>query len=120
MKLDLELLWLTGVVVGLLTVATLLGWWLSQRVQEDGARATVANLNARTRAWWTMTAVFLLALATGGVGSIVLFGVTSFLALREFLSLTPTRLGDHRALAWPFFLVTPLQYVCPGSAGSGI
>jgi phosphatidate cytidylyltransferase len=111
MKLDSQLLWLTGGVIGLLVVASLLGWILARRVKGESARATVANLNARTRAWWTMTAVFVFALATGGVGSVVLFGVISFLALREFLTLTPTRLGDHRALFWAFFVVTPLQYV---------
>ena len=36
------------------------------------------------------------------------------LALREFITLTPTRLGDHRTLFWVFFLFTPLQYVLVG------
>ena len=34
----------------------------------------------------------------------------SFLALREFVTLAPTRPGDHRALFWSFFVVTPVQY----------
>ena len=38
----------------------------------------------------------------------------SFWALREFITLTPTRLGDHRALFWVFFFFTPLQYVLVG------
>jgi phosphatidate cytidylyltransferase len=42
--------------------------------------------------------------------SLTLFCVTSFLALREFVTLAPTRPGDHRALFWLFFIVTPLQY----------
>jgi len=114
MKLDQELLWLTGVVVGLLIVASLIGWVMSRRELGEGVRRTVENMNARTRAWWTMTFVFVLALATGGVGSIVLFAFTSFLALREFITLTPTRLGDHRSLFWAFFVVTPLQYLFLG------
>ncbi len=44
----------------------------------------------------------------------VLFGLISFWALREFITLTPTRLGDHRTLFWVFFLFTPLQYVLVG------
>lgn len=114
MTIDRELLWLTGVVVGLLIVASILGWVLGRRELGESARKTVDNLNQRTRAWWVMTAVFALALATGGMGSIVLFGVSSFLALREFLTLTPTRLGDHRSMFWAFFLVVPLQYVLLG------
>ncbi len=44
----------------------------------------------------------------------VLFGLISFWALREFITLTPTRLGDHRTLFWVFFLFTPLQYMLVG------
>ena len=45
---------------------------------------------------------------------VVLFGLLSFWALREFITLTPTRMGDHRALFWVFFFITPLQYVLVG------
>ena len=40
----------------------------------------------------------------------MLFGLISFWALREFITLTPTRPGDHRTLFWVFFLCTPLQF----------
>jgi len=43
--------------------------------------------------------------------TVLLFGLISFWALREFITLTPTRQGDHRSLFWVFFLFTPLQYV---------
>ncbi|MCA8991092.1 MAG: phosphatidate cytidylyltransferase [Planctomycetaceae bacterium] len=111
MKVDNELLWLTGVVVGLLGISSLVGWIMSRQELSDSARRTVENLNERTRAWWVMTAVFALALATGGIGSVVLFAFSSFLALREFLTLTPTRAGDHRTMFWAFFVVCPMQYV---------
>jgi phosphatidate cytidylyltransferase len=67
-------------------------------------------LNARTRAWWVMVLVFGGALALGRKGVIALFALMSFQALREFLTLTPTRRGDHRALFWAFFVITPAQY----------
>jgi phosphatidate cytidylyltransferase len=70
----------------------------------------VANLNARIRAWWVMVLIFVVAVAAGRLVTIILFALTSFMALREFVTLTPTRLGDHRALFWAFFIVTPLQY----------
>ena len=41
---------------------------------------------------------------------IVLFALASLAALREFITLTPTRRGDHMALAVAFFVVLPLQY----------
>ena len=51
---------------------------------------------------------------TGRVGSIVLFALISFLALREFITLTPTNRADHSALVWSFFVVTPVQYFLVG------
>src|SRR5581483_10735709 len=87
-----------GGVLVVLVVASLVGALLARRVTGDAARATVANLNERIRAWWVMSAI------------VVLFGLVSFLALREFITLTPTGRGDHRTLLWVFFLVTPFQY----------
>jgi phosphatidate cytidylyltransferase len=110
LRIDRQTCWLVGGVLALLVVSSLIGWALSLRVSGEPGRATVQNLNARIRAWWMMVAVFGLALATGGIGSVVLFGLTSFLALREFITLTPTRPGDHRTLFWVFFVIVPLQY----------
>jgi phosphatidate cytidylyltransferase len=103
------LLWLLTGVVGLLVLASAIGWLMSRRV--SGAnRATVDNLNARIRAWWVMAAVFMVSLTTGAIGSILLFTLISFLALREFVTLTPTAPADHRTLFWCFFVATPLEY----------
>ena len=110
LKLDKQTYWLVGGVLALLLVSSLIGWLLSLRVTSDKGKVTVQNLNARIQAWWMMVAVFGLAMATGGIGSIVLFALTSFLALREFITLTPTKLGDHRTLFWVFFIILPLQY----------
>lgn len=98
-----------GVLV-LLVVATAVGLVLARRARTEAARATVANLNARIRAWWVMVVVFAIAVWTGGIGSIVLFALMSLLALREFVTLAPTRREDHRTLLWSFFVVLPLQY----------
>jgi phosphatidate cytidylyltransferase len=110
LKPDKQTYWLVGGVLALLLVSSLIGWLLSLRVTSDKGKVTVQNLNARIRAWWMMVAVFGLAMATGGIGSVILFALTSFLALREFITLTPTRLGDHRTLFWVFFIILPLQY----------
>lgn len=94
----------------LLITASVAGYLLAKRASSDSARLTVANLNARTRAWWMMVGVFVLALWAGPVGTAVMFGFSSFMALREYVTLTPTRPGDHRTLFWVFFIVTPLHY----------
>lgn len=93
-----------------LTLATLIGLALHWRVRDGKARATVDNLNARIRAWWLMVAAVGGALLAGRSGLIALFAIASFFALREFLTLTPTRRADHRALFACFFVALPLQY----------
>lgn len=98
-------------VVALLMLASFIGLILRAAAKSDSARATVTNLNARIKAWWIMVAVFAVAMATGGVGSIVLFFLMSFLAMREFMTLTPTGRTDHAALFWAFFLLAPIQYL---------
>lgn len=105
------LLWrLMAGVLGILVVASGVGAVLARRVTTEKGRATVSNLNARTKAWWVMAAVVGLALVLGKTGTVILFGLLSFLAMREFVTLTPTRRGDHRTLFWVFFVIVPLQY----------
>lgn len=109
MQLDPQLVWLVGGLVVLLAIASLITFVLKRRSGAE-VSSVVANLDARVKAWWVMVAVFVAALAAGRIGSVVLFAVLSFLALREFITLTPTRAADHRTLFWAFFVVTPLQY----------
>jgi phosphatidate cytidylyltransferase len=108
---DGDLVALVGGVLALLVIASIAGWILARRVTSASGRATVDNINARIRAWWVMAAIFLIAVTTGAVASIVLFSLMSILALREFVTLVPTKPADHRALFWSFFVVTPVQYL---------
>ncbi len=106
--------WVIGGVVALLVLASVIGRVLAARARTDGSRAVVENLIARVRAWWVMVGVFALAFLIGKVATIVMFALVSFMALREFLTLTPTRPGDHRALSLAFFVLVPVQYVLIG------
>ena len=108
--MDPTLLRLVAGIVALLVVASAAGWMLRRLVTGETHRGTVENINARIRAWWVMALVFAVSVTTGRAGSIVLFTLISFLALREFVTLAPTGAGDHRALFWCFFVATPLQY----------
>jgi len=110
---------LVGGVLLLLVIASLAGFALSRRSTSDKSRATIANLNARIRAWWVMVAVFGIAVSTGGIGSIVLFALMSFLAMREFMTLAPTSQIDHAPLVWAFFLFAPIQYILVGMGWYG-
>lgn len=102
--------WLIGGIVALLAVASITGAILGRRVTSDSGRAVVENLVQRVNAWWVMVVVFVVAFLLGRNVTIVLFAFVSFFALREFLTLTPTRPGDHRAMSIAFFLLIPVQY----------
>jgi phosphatidate cytidylyltransferase len=108
---DIALQRLFGGLILLLILATVVGRVIERRTRDERGMATVRNLNARINAWWVMCIVFAIAVLVGPIGSVVLFALLSFLALREFITLVPTRPSDHRALLWSFFLITPLQYV---------
>lgn len=103
-----KLMWVFGGIVGLLLVASLIGLLLSRRA--GGGGDTVRNLNARVRAWWGMVAVLGVCFVMGPVANLVVFACISFFALREFITLTPTRAGDHLPLVVAFYVLIPLQY----------
>jgi phosphatidate cytidylyltransferase len=101
---------LFGGIFAILVAASLVGFVLERRYATAGPAATIENLNARVRAWWIMVLLLGLAFALGKTGVILLFAFASFAGLREFLTLTTTRRGDHWALAAAFFVVLPIQY----------
>jgi phosphatidate cytidylyltransferase len=100
--------------LGLLTVATIVGQFLKRHPDTGLNAAAVRTFNLRIRAWWLMCALLATARFIGEGWTVAMFGFISFVALREFITITPTRLGDHRALFWAFVLFTPLQYVLVG------
>jgi phosphatidate cytidylyltransferase len=108
MPLDRELLALAIGILSILALATIITAVLKRRL--GASSPVISNLSARVNAWWVMAAVFGLALAIGHIGAVALFALVSFLALREFITLTPSRAGDHRSLFWAFFVVVPVQY----------
>ena len=77
------------------------------RQEEEAARHTFTR---DLRALWVGTTAFWLAWLSGPVGSTIFFGLFSFLALREFITLQHTRRSDHRTLILAFFIALPLQY----------
>jgi len=111
---DIRTIALIAGVLGLLAVATGIGQFLRRHPDRGLDPAAVNTFNLRLRGWWIMCTVLAAAFWLGTTATVVLFGLVSFWALREFITLTPTRKGDHRALFWVFFLFTPLHYVLVG------
>jgi phosphatidate cytidylyltransferase len=110
--------WLVGVVIVVLIVASVIGQTLNRQPENTISPALLRTFNQRVRAWWMMFAILAAGLLLGPTSTIVLFGFVSFWALREFITMTPTRRGDHRTLFWVFFVFTPMQYLLVGIGGS--
>ncbi|MDF3832558.1 phosphatidate cytidylyltransferase [Cupriavidus basilensis] len=102
---------LFGGVFGVLLLASAVTALLRWRVAGGRPHAVIDNLGARVSAWWWMIGVLGVTFALGRTAIIVLFYLLSFFALREFITITTTRRGDHRAIVAAFFVFLPMQYV---------
>ena len=76
--------------------------------------STLATCRSRLNAWWLLFGSLICALLLGTIATVFLFGAISFWAMREYLTLTPTRPADHRTLVGVFFILTPLQFLLVG------
>ena len=101
---------LLAVVFVLLTLATFIGRWLKRQSNLGLDQRSVDSYNSRVHAWWFFSIVLGISFFQPNL-TVVLFGFLSFWALREFITFTPTSMGDHRALFWVFFFFTPMQFV---------
>jgi phosphatidate cytidylyltransferase len=78
------------------------------------------NVNARIAAWWVICGVVLASLLAGPIASVALFALVSFLAFREFVTVTPTHRADHRILLLVFFVGIPAQYAMVAAGWYGL
>ncbi|NMF57805.1 phosphatidate cytidylyltransferase [Pseudanabaena yagii] len=92
-------------IFGLLAIASFTVLGLAFSHQEND----YSELKARIKSWWIMVMIFSFAILLKQPISIVFFMVLSFIALREYLSLIPTRLSDRRVLLWAYLAII-LQY----------
>ncbi len=115
-----EFYWLFGSLVALLAISSAVAGWLRSRPADERKAASRANLVARINAWWVMVAVLAVAFLAGTTVTLVLFALASFFALREFVTLTPSRPGDRLPLSLSFFVVLPLQFVLIGLGRYGL
>ncbi|MCL2348916.1 MAG: phosphatidate cytidylyltransferase [Planctomycetaceae bacterium] len=76
--------------------------------------AVLDTFRSRIHGWWLLFGMLVGAFLFGQIMTVLLFGFISFWALREYITLTPTRPADHRTLFWVFFLCMPLQFLLVG------
>ena len=102
------------VVLLVLTGLAVVGQYLKRQPESHIDPAIIRNFNKRVTSWLTILVLLVVALLLDRVVTVVVFGLVSFWALREFITMTPTRSGDHRTLFWVILGFTPLQYVLVG------
>ncbi|NJD05940.1 MAG: phosphatidate cytidylyltransferase [Methylococcaceae bacterium] len=88
-------------------------------LQRRSPGKSYGELRSRVRSWWVMVGVFSLAMVLNRNISLVFFAFMSFLALKEYFSLIPTRRADRRVLFWAY-LAIPLQYYWVAQAWYGM
>lgn len=103
MKL-LAIHWALIGIWALLTLASIVVFVVSKRSSKD-----MSELVQRTQSWWVMVAIFTVAFLVSQTISIIVFALISFLALKEYFSMIPTRRADRRVLFWAYLSI-PVQY----------
>ncbi len=68
-----------------------------------------SELRARIRTWWVIAGLVAGSLLLSPQTAIWFFAFVSFLALKEFFSLIPSRRADRRVMFWAYAAI-PIQY----------
>ena len=78
-----------------------------------------SELTARVRAWWIMAAVFFAAIAASNRISLLFFGLLSFWAMKEYVTLLKTRPADRQIMVHPVVVVQTVKVIVESLACSG-
>ena len=77
------------------------------------------ELTLRIRSWWIIVIFFTLAVSGPHWLGLTLFAIISFIALKEFLTLIPTRHADRMPILW-LFVTIPINYLFIGYGQYGL
>lgn len=100
-----NVLWSLLGIFALLTLGTGITYGLSLTHPDKD----YTELKNRIKSWWIITVLFAIAILLNRATAIMFFAFVSFLALKEYLSLIPTRRADRRVLFW-VYLALIIQY----------
>ena len=102
-----EVTFIILLIIGLLVFATLL-FFIWGKLKPE---ANLIELKLRTKSWWTMATVFILAIVINPIISYFAFGLLSFMALREISTISKNvRDVDRRVMIWCYIAI-PIQFM---------
>jgi phosphatidate cytidylyltransferase len=99
----------------ILVIASAWVLWLLWRAPEKDR----TELVQRIRSWWIIVSIFTVAMVMRRNVAVAFFAFVSFLALKEYLSIIPTRRADRRVLFWAYLSI-PVQYYWVAQAWYGM
>ncbi|OIZ53126.1 phosphatidate cytidylyltransferase [Citrobacter freundii] len=94
-----------AVIFALLLIATVVNGLLVWRRPGKDWR----ELTLRIRTWWVIIVLFSLAILSPHWLALTFFALVSFMALKEFLTLAPSRQTERMPLLW-MFIAIPINY----------
>lgn len=104
-----------AVVLALLLIASTIRFYLGWKNPDKD----YTELRQRIQSWWIMIIILFTVLMINQTTAMVFFGLLSFLALKEFLSIVPMRLSDRSVIFWAY-LAIPVQYYWVSQAWYGM
>jgi phosphatidate cytidylyltransferase len=101
-----EVFYIVFLILGLLIISTLL-FFIWGKIKPQ---ANLTELKMRTKSWWVMAGIFIIATVIHPIVSFVAFALLSFAAMREIASISKNvRPEDRRVIIW-CYLAIPVQY----------
>jgi phosphatidate cytidylyltransferase len=112
MSIDSRVGYTLGALISVLIIAEVARFSLRRR---QSAR----ELSQRIRSWWVIVLICAIALIVSPVVVLVLLAFVSYLALKEYVSIAPTRMTD-RAVLLVAYLAIPTQWWWIGAGHYGM
>ena len=103
--IPLHSFYMSLLVLALLLIATTIRLTLKTR----NPSKDYTELRLRIQSWWWMIGILFTVLLFNKTISIIFFAFLSFLTLKEYLSIVPTRFTDRRVIFWAYIAI-PIQY----------
>lgn len=96
-------------------LATIINRWLILKYPDKDWR----ELTLRIRTWWIIIVLFSLVILSPNWLALICFALVSFFALKEFLTLIPSRQSDRIPQQW-MYMVIPVNYWLIGMGWYGL
>lgn len=87
-------------VLALITIAAYILGFMKKNVE---------NFKTRMKSFWIIVILFTAAFMFNKLAAIIFIMLISYLALKEFFSMIPTRRSDRRVLLWAYLSI-PIQF----------